>query len=637
MRPLDLQSEKYGATGNVPAVGLQNQLGRPRLDRLSLLVRESAQNSWDARLSDDMTVRFGISGWILNKEQYEFLRNTVFKDIPRRLPLKELLQNEQAPFSVLAVYDRNTKGMGGPTRANEISPDGVMDFVNFLRNIGEPPERQFGGGTYGYGRAAFYLNSQASTICVHTHCIYHGKRERRFMAAAMGERFELGSGPVAGRYTGRHWWGKRSLAGSFWFGSLTKEGIVDPIMADDADGLARALGMPPFKANELGTTILILQPDFGDKTPEEALKHMARGILLNCWPKMLKGENGEPYMSFYLEWNGNQIEIPAPENTPPFQGFVEAMTNLKARLSGHQPPYYGTVDQVICYRPMKNLGHISLCQIPLLEQASSSADIYDEEWPRGESCHHVALMRKPELVVRYLQGPVLPSNAIQYAGVFLTDQGVDKAFADSEPPSHDNWIPDSLESSQDRTFVRVALRNIREILIKYTAPPESEYYGVYDIPLGIFSEQLAGLIPGEEGPGGGIQPAPRGGSTTGGGGVTKAAHIKYLDEGTLNTVDGRAAVTISFEIEPADESVATQVCLEAGVAVLDGTSIESEPPQGAELPSVLSWIGPDGKVIRDTQQILANPSETGPWSVTVSVPRDTAININLRAIPVFEK
>lgn len=636
MRPLDLQSEKYGATGNIPAVGLQNQLGRPRLDRLSLLIRESAQNSWDARLSDNMTVRYGISGWTLNNEQNEFLRNTVFKDIPRGLTLKELLNNDQTPFNVLAVYDRNTKGMGGPTRANEISHDGVMDFVNFLRNIGEPPIRQFGGGTYGYGRAAFYLNSQASTICVHTHCIYHGKGEKRFMAAAMGERFEMGSGPLAGRYTGRHWWGKRSLAGSFWFGSLTKEGIVDPITGDDADGLARALGMPPFKANELGTTILILQPDFSDRAPEEALNQMAKSILLNCWPKMLDREKGEPYMSFCLEWDGNQIEIPEPENTPPFKGFVEAMTNLKARLSGDQLPYYGTVDQVRCYRPTKDLGHISLCQIPVSEQASS-ADIYDDEWPRAESCHHVALMRKPELVVRYLQGPVLPSNAIQYAGVFLTDEDVDSTFADSEPPSHDNWIPDSLESSQDRTFVRVALRNIKEILRKYTAPPESEYYGEYDIPLGVFSEQLAGLIPGEEGPGGGIQPAPRGGSTTGRGGGTKAAHIKYLDEGILHTVDGRTAVTISFEVEPADESIATEVYLEVGVAVLDGTSIESEPPRGAESPSALSWKGPDGKQIRDTQQILASPSQTGPWSVTVSVPRDTAIDINLRAIPVFEQ
>jgi len=35
MKPLDIQAEKYQATGSISADGVRNQLGRPRIDRLT--------------------------------------------------------------------------------------------------------------------------------------------------------------------------------------------------------------------------------------------------------------------------------------------------------------------------------------------------------------------------------------------------------------------------------------------------------------------------------------------------------------------------------------------------------------------------------------------------------------------------
>ena len=49
MRRLDLYSEPFSPNGNVTSEGVLNQLGRPDLDIHSLLVRETVQNSWDAR------------------------------------------------------------------------------------------------------------------------------------------------------------------------------------------------------------------------------------------------------------------------------------------------------------------------------------------------------------------------------------------------------------------------------------------------------------------------------------------------------------------------------------------------------------------------------------------------------------
>lgn len=42
-------SQTFPPEGASAAEGIRNQLGRPELDLLTILVRESAQNSWDAR------------------------------------------------------------------------------------------------------------------------------------------------------------------------------------------------------------------------------------------------------------------------------------------------------------------------------------------------------------------------------------------------------------------------------------------------------------------------------------------------------------------------------------------------------------------------------------------------------------
>ena len=80
-------------------------------------------------------------------------------------------------------------------------------------------------------------------------------------------------------------------------------------------------------------------------------------------------------------------------------------------------------------------------------------------------------MRPAELVVKYLEGPALPTDSVEYGGVFICDEEVEEAFAAAEPPAHDDWIPDNL-TGRDKTFVRVALRRIRDTVNEYAAPAQ---------------------------------------------------------------------------------------------------------------------------------------------------------------------
>lgn len=85
-----------------------------------------------------------------------------------------------------------------------------------------------------------------------------------------------------------------------------------------------------------------------------------------------------------------------------------------------------------------------------------------------ERLHHVALLRPAELVVRYMEGSINEAEQRQWAGVFITDIGenaeVEKAFAMSEPPAHDDWQPKAAQAltPHQRTYVNVALSRIRE-------------------------------------------------------------------------------------------------------------------------------------------------------------------------------
>jgi len=499
MENLFLHSEQVSPTGNVTSEGIINQLGRPKLGLLETLVREAVQNSWDAKdpLSNK-PVTFGIAGWTLNTKQREVLQKRIFKQCPsnHNLPLFNHLQFAKT-LTALAVYDRGTVGLGGPTRADvSTSSDGPRDFVDFLRNVGQPPDKQLAGGTYGFGKAAFYRASSARTILVHTRCQYNGKLESRFIAAALGRPFTKNG--VC--FTGRHWWGAKDE-------NLT---IAEPITGKFADKLADFLGMPAYEEGERGTTILVLQPLLSEKdgqsslleiehtrSPKQALNQMAEYLLLYFWPKMLAYKGNSPSMQFVASWEGEQIEIPNPINYPPLRGFVEAMQRLKGDKSEDESSLRYQISDIASQRPKQHLGRLSIQQF-----FTSDGHKLDtgRESMFDKLTHHTALMRTPELIVKYLPGDPLQNKQIGYAGVFITNEKVDGIFANSEPPTHDDWVSNSLEERRHRTFVNVAIRDIKREMDSFAKPGGIKSNGSPLIPLGAFSNRLGStLLPSEIG------------------------------------------------------------------------------------------------------------------------------------------
>lgn len=641
MKHLTLHAERFTATGNIAAEGMRNQLGRPRLDRLAVLVREAAQNAWDAKREDSDQVTFGIACEQLDGDQLQTLRHDVFAELPndpdhmlRKLLGEATAPKDGNPLVVLTIYDRGTTGLGGPTRADAPNTADVSrDFVDFLRNVGQPPDKLRGGGTFGYGKAALYLSSKVHTILVHTRCRFKGRVESRFMVSALTEHYyRQGRG-----HTGRHWWGREST-----------DGIVDPVVGREADRLATRLGMPVAEGDELGTTIMLLAPRLGDRDVEQAMNYLQAQILWNFWPKMIAWDHEpEPRMIFQTSLNGVALTVPSPASVPPLAGFVDALQTVRRAEATGSARASANVMTLLCHRPKQKLGLLNLRRIvrkPRLEIDYGE----DTEMPEFvERCHHVALLRRAELVVTYHPGPVLPNDFVEYAGVFLADDEMDRAYAASEPPTHDEWRPENLADRRDRTLVRTTLRRIDAATKELVTPAATTHEAEADRPLARLSTYLGGLLV-DTGSGGAAASPGTGTSTTTGSeptntgtgpdanppprGTRRVSKPKvelnpdvelFDDHGTLVRVF-RARVTHTADIRQTELQARAHT-------ILAGGAEEREAPAGGDQPTVVGWRTPSGRLHGRGDRVIADEFDEGEWEIRVAGAAGSTIALELEA------
>ena len=587
------------------AEGVLNQLGRPQLSLFEVLVREAIQNSWDARTGDAL-VQFSIDGRDLTKDQDREVVELLSPGIPTNgISLQQSLA--RGSLRVLAVSDRGTTGLGGPTRADIEIPDaGPHDFVAFIRNVGEPRDKELGAGTFGFGKTIFYLLSNARTALVYTRCRFNGRYESRFIGCAIGESFRREDSNGIRRFTGRHWWGRPG------------DGLQEPLLNGDADAAAETLGLDPFGSTETGTTIVVIDPDFEE--PAEDMRAIACAITWHAWPKMIADELS---MEFAVRWNGVDVPIPDPSQTPPLDAFVAAY---------HALPHG---EELECLRPQQQVGRLSLQRQLVRARRIEYPESFEP--PITSPIHHVALLRAPHFVVKYHPGPALPGDAAEYGGVFEAAVEIDDAFAKAEPPTHDDWIAKQL-SGHPRTFVNAAFRRLNERLADYARPMPLEFVGSGGVPLGAASSQFAGLVAAAAaeggngsgrngGRGGGGGGAGGGGAGGGTGSRGSKGSIEELGEVEFGSYKGTAALLFPFRIRRADEGV--QVRARAAVGVDESLQSEGESaPVGAAQPRILGWVGPANQTV-DTETLPAAGRVGQIWRVAVAPAEDTVTTLAL--------
>lgn len=570
---LEWVPETYPPSGGLAATGFYKLLGRPRLDPLTVLVRETAQNSWDARQSDRLPVTFNIDGWDLDPSEQKALKKSVFPDAAK--VKGSGLAGALSGSSLAGIYitDRNTKGLGGPLRADEADSDGVYDWVDFVLNVGKANTAGHTGGTYGFGKTISYIVSGVKTVVIHSRTLHKGRIQSRLIACAIGEEFIQRSRLC----TGRHWWGR------------SKDGDPLPLTGAAADRLAHEIGMPAFDDDDLGTNLLVVAPDFGGRTPEQAMNFIAESVTWHLWPKLMRRTRSTP-MEIAVSWNGTELDIPDPADRPPLHGFAQAFQAMLDEDDPENQPAGTRHELIWCQRPKTVVGE--LVTVPLVHRdrvpVDDGHDPDDPESPDAAAVitdvsHHIALLRSPELVVDYLRGPAPPEGGTEWAGVFRCRPEHDANFAAAEPPTHDSWSPELLPRGPGRTVVKVGLREVRRALDSRWAPlPPEEDRRTSSTAL--VADQLAHLVRTTQGQGKGRKGSGGGGSST----SQRGPQVSIVESGPIrhgSSIATMAKVTVKHR----PGSAGTVLHISCGAA-LDGAA--SDPGLDPQLRLVeASYLG----------------------------------------------
>lgn len=470
--PMDWFPQKF-EPGAIQGAGAKKLLGTPNVSMEELLVRETAQNSWDAR-TGDRPVEFTLNLRQLDAGTIGLLRRTVFTGAACGTQIHRALSADVV--SAVEISDRGTVGLGGPVRNDRaIPPDSVTHFIDLIFNIGASKGDPTSGGTYGFGKSIAYMVSEVGAIVVWSRCATDAGPEDRLIASAIGDVFEMDDF----RYTGRHWWGR------------TVDDRPEPLVGGIAGELGRQLFAKPFDDDELGTSILILAPRLGEEGPEDDAAVVTDAVLANLWPKLLPDASGMQPMRIRVQVDGIDHPIPDPSAHPTLSGPVSCLQAVRAEQAGRPRPHsLFVVDVREIKRYNEVLGHIALTKYPIASGAASGL----------ENSRAVTLMRNgAELVVRKIERAALAEPGFQWAGVFKPVAALDGTFALSEPPAHDDWSPASLQDKSQRSRVKLAMQRVQEEADKFIEPYATTRTAQSSTSAAGVGDMLAGLMAGSFG------------------------------------------------------------------------------------------------------------------------------------------
>jgi len=597
---IQLFSEPRRATGDMSGSGVLQTLGRPDLDFWALLARETIQNSWDAADSNRSgPVRYTAELRHLAPSEHRALVSRVLPGRPDDGARKWATLDDPG-LPVLIISDRGTTGLGGPIRADEYA-DEPTDFSDFVWNIGQPPDKALGGGTYGYGRTVLYRASGANAIVAYSRAAGSDGLESRLIGIGLGEPFRTERRVLN---TGRHWWAE------------VEAGIPAPVRGPKADELAESLGLQRFARSETGSTFVVPACDI-EETAETTMRRLAEAALWHCWPKMADLGDG-PDMEFRFEADGVEIPTDDPASHPEIGHLVECL-----RVIHGQEPGLVTLSPIEAKSPPRMLGQLALRRFQGPSEPDDDLDVRPFKGPM----RHVALMRAPKLVVKYLPGRESSVPNTVWGGVFAADDDVDREFADAEPPDHADWIVQSSTSSKrPRSLVRIALRRIKELADDFNAV--APYVGeAQATPLGAVADTLGHLLRTDVGGGSGVREKPRRPRKSG-------LSVPRVIAGApaLHLVDGRRAIRVPFRVEAPAGVNSVAVSAVARVVINDGASTESDPPEGAPQPEILHFVAPNQKELGGDEVVVSAGTE-GEWAVLVSAPEDTSVAVSFSASP----
>lgn len=417
-------------------------------DIFSALVRESIQNSLDVVLDPTKPVvvkyTFGkIQDYLLQRslktvEDHARACEQMYPDSPVCKRMTSFLDSHKDNcISYLKVSDFNTTGMAYDPSDNK------CQFHSFVQSIGISSKESSGsGGSFGFGKAAYFEFSNTKSILVSTQT---PDKTTTFQGSAMLCTHKIGGD----KYHFSGFYGKNG-------------GKPIQIASEIPD---------EFRRTEPGSDIILLHVNDEKELLEKYEESIIKSVLKNFWMAIYRGR-----LEVRVDWENDGIDdvIISSERLDEFMNkyYDSLLDNNPVYINPR--PYYEAVRSALPYN--ENSEEPQKC-------------VYFEE-ENLERVGHIVfyLMRNEGTRDRYLRmrKPLMVIDGINkngkrgISGVLICDGEANDYLSKAEPPSHDAWDIERAKrnegeiSKKAEKAIRAIKRFAEDCLVRFFASSNAD-------------------------------------------------------------------------------------------------------------------------------------------------------------------
>lgn len=399
-------------------------------DIFSALVRESIQNSLDVVLDSDkpVIVRYAF-GKIRDNSLQQSLKDVeeharaceqMYPDSPVCKQMKAFLDSrKEGGISYLKVSDFNTKGMAYDPENNK------CQFHSFVQSIGISSKESSGsGGSFGFGKAAYFEFSNTKSILVSTQTPDGAKT---FQGSAMLCTHKIGEE----KYHFSGFYGKDG----------GKPVQIESEIPEE------------FRRDEPGSDIILLHVNDEKDQLKKYEESIIKSVLKNFWMAIYKGR-----LEVRVDWenDGEDDVIVSAER------LDDLMNEYYPSLQDNNPvyvnprPYYEAVRSAHPYN--ENSEEPQKCIFFEEENLNHVGHVIFYLMRNEDTRDRYLRMRKPLMVIDNKK----KSGKRGFSGVLICDGTANDYLSKAEPPSHDAWDLERAKRNKDE-LSKKAVKAIKAI------------------------------------------------------------------------------------------------------------------------------------------------------------------------------
>lgn len=208
---------------------------------LDLLLRESIQNSLDARSNGNTPIKYDIS--VSNFDTKKVAPH--FQGIESSL----ISRFSEHPQKSIVIRDFETTGLTGPIHHDFIENEEYGNLLKLVYEISMPQEKKEAGGSWGLGKTV-YFRVGIGLVIYYTRVEEAGEFKSRLVACLVED--ESSNKTLIPNKDGKP---KRGIA---WWGERHTENSTKPITNEsEINELLSCFNVKPYEENQTGTTVII--------------------------------------------------------------------------------------------------------------------------------------------------------------------------------------------------------------------------------------------------------------------------------------------------------------------------------------------------------------------------------------------